>query len=90
MKNIQTAQSIKSEGAKALMPMLKTQAQGLVTDQVKNFLPISEVGQKIGNNIDLASIQKINDFSKLSSVDSGSLVTNPLPQYLQSPFKKNS
>ncbi|EPC9588812.1 type VI secretion system Vgr family protein, partial [Acinetobacter baumannii] len=35
MKNIQTAQSIKSEGAKALMPMLKTQAQGLVTDQVK-------------------------------------------------------
>ncbi|MFW2952586.1 type VI secretion system Vgr family protein, partial [Acinetobacter baumannii] len=34
MKNIQTAQSIKSEGAKALMPMLKTQAQGLVTDQV--------------------------------------------------------
>ncbi|WP_141678798.1 hypothetical protein, partial [Acinetobacter baumannii] len=30
MKNIQTAQSIKSEGAKALMPMLKTQAQGLV------------------------------------------------------------
>ncbi|MFA9154426.1 type VI secretion system Vgr family protein [Acinetobacter baumannii] len=36
MKNIQTAQSIKSEGAKALMPMLKTQAQGLVTDQVKS------------------------------------------------------
>ncbi|WP_252059882.1 type VI secretion system Vgr family protein [Acinetobacter sp. AHP123] len=89
-KNIQTAQSIKSEGAKALMPMLKTEAQGLVTDQVKSFLPISEVGQKIGNNIDLASIQKINDFSKLSSVDGGSLITNALPQYLQSPFKKNS
>jgi len=36
------------------MPMLKTEAQGLVTDQVKSFLPILEVGQKIGSNIDLA------------------------------------
>ncbi|EXC19799.1 type VI secretion system Vgr family protein, partial [Acinetobacter baumannii] len=90
MKNIQTAQSIKSEGAKALMPMLKTQAQGLVTDQVKSFLPISEAGQKIGNNIELTSIQKMNDFNKSGSIDGNSLVNNTLHQYLQSPFKKNS
>ncbi|EXQ84735.1 rhs element Vgr family protein [Acinetobacter baumannii 1058283] len=90
MKNIQTAQSIKSEGAKALMPMLKTQAQGLVTDQVKSFLPISEAGQKIGNSIELTSIQKMNDFNKSGSIDGNSLVNNTLHQYLQSPFKKNS
>ncbi|HBN5966296.1 TPA: type VI secretion system tip protein VgrG [Acinetobacter baumannii] len=90
MKNIQTAQSIKSEGAKALMPMLKTQAQGLVTDKVKSFLPISEAGQKIGNNIELTSIQKMNDFNKSGSIDGNSLVNNTLHQYLQSPFKKNS
>ncbi|XZT14277.1 type VI secretion system Vgr family protein [Acinetobacter baumannii] len=90
MKNIQTAQSIKSEGAKALMPMLKTQAQGLVTDQVKSFLPISEAGQKIGNNIELTSIQKMNDCNKSGSIDGNSLVNNTLHQYLQSPFKKNS
>ncbi|MDC5298378.1 type VI secretion system tip protein VgrG [Acinetobacter baumannii] len=90
MKNIQTAQSIKSEGAKALMPMLKTQAQGLVTHQVKSFLPISEAGQKIGNNIELTSIQKMNDFNKSGSIDGNSLVNNTLHQYLQSPFKKNS
>ncbi|MBU3169087.1 type VI secretion system Vgr family protein [Acinetobacter baumannii] len=90
MKNIQTAQSIKTEGAKALMPMLKTQAQGLVTDQVKSFLPISEAGQKIGNNIELTSIQKMNDFNKSGSIDGNSLVNNTLHQYLQSPFKKNS
>ncbi|HAV5430777.1 TPA: type VI secretion system tip protein VgrG [Acinetobacter baumannii] len=90
MKNIQAAQSIKSEGAKALMPMLKTQAQGLVTNQVKSFLPISEAGQKIGNNIELTSIQKMNDFNKSGSIDGNSLVNNTLHQYLQSPFKKNS
>ncbi|MFX5647152.1 type VI secretion system Vgr family protein [Acinetobacter baumannii] len=90
MKNIQTAQSIKSEGAKALMPMLKTQAQGLVTDQVKSFLPISEASQKIGNSIELTSIQKMNDFNKSGSIDGNSLVNNTLHQYLQSPFKKNS
>ncbi|WP_025466372.1 type VI secretion system Vgr family protein [Acinetobacter baumannii] len=90
MKIIQTAQSIKSEGAKALMPMLKTQAQGLVTDQVKSFLPISEAGQKIGNSIELTSIQKMNDFNKSGSIDGNSLVNNTLHQYLQSPFKKNS
>ncbi|MDC5587050.1 type VI secretion system tip protein VgrG [Acinetobacter baumannii] len=90
MKNIQTAQSIKFEGAKALMPMLKTQAQGLVTDQVKSFLPISEAGQKIGNSIELTSIQKMNDFNKSGSIDGNSLVNNTLHQYLQSPFKKNS
>ncbi|EYS13366.1 rhs element Vgr family protein [Acinetobacter baumannii 25569_7] len=90
MKNIQTAQSIKSEGAKALMPMLKTQAQGLVTDQVKSFLPISEAGQKIGNSIELTYIQKMNDFNKSGSIDGNSLVNNTLHQYLQSPFKKNS
>jgi len=90
MKNIQTAQTIKSEGAKSLLPMFKTQAQGLVTDQVKSFLPISDLNQKIGNKIDLASIQKMNDFSKSSSIDGSSLVNNMPLQYLQSPFKKNS
>ncbi|OCZ53111.1 type VI secretion system Vgr family protein [Acinetobacter seifertii] len=90
MKNIQTAQKIKSDGAKSLLPLSKTQIQGLVTDKVKSFLPVSDLDKKIVNNIDLTSIQKMNDFNKSGSIDGNSLVNNALPQYLQSPFEKNS
>ena len=39
MKNIQLAQQIQSGGAKALLPMLNDQVQGVVTEKISGMIP---------------------------------------------------
>lgn len=84
MKNIQLAQQIQSGGAKALLPMLNDQVQGVVTEKISGMIPNIKSNVGIDGISGFVSTQNRSEaFSNVNGLASS------VPQYLKSPFEKN-
>ena len=84
MKNIQLAQQIQSGGAKALLPMLNDQVQGVVTEKISGMIPNIKSNVGIDGIGGFVSTQNRSEaFSNINGLASS------VPQYLKSPFEKN-
>ena len=87
MKNIELAKKIKSDGAKTLLPMINSQAQGLVSETISSLLPITQSKGGLMANMGGGFIASQTSGSNLTSISG--IAQNNLPQYLKSPFDKN-
>lgn len=86
MKNIELAQKVKSDGAKALFPTLSSHLQGALSEKISGLLP------HVKSSGDLAElgggfIAQQRNGANLSNISG--IAANVLPSYLKSPFDKN-
>ena len=81
------AKKIKSDGAKTLLPMINSQAQGLVSETISSLLPITQSKGGLMANMGGGFIASQTSGSNLTSISG--IAQNNLPQYLKSPFDKN-
>lgn len=86
MKNIELAQKVKSDGAKALFPTLSSHLQGEVSERISGLLPpVKSSGglAELGGGF----VAQQRNGANLSNISG--ITANVLPSYLKSPFDKN-